>query len=141
MLSLGLTGVTTKLESAEDASQLPTWSPADVRAAQADTLAGLHSLTPGLGRLLDPPPVLALSGKVSLSSSAPHVRVDAPLRMLLLWHLLWLLLAEPPDRIQQCPECETIFYRVKKQAYCSRACANRVTQRRWRERHAATSTG
>jgi hypothetical protein len=52
-------------------------------------------------------------------------------------HVLYLLGLESPDRILRCPECDTIFYRIQKQAYCSRQCSNRATQRRWRERHEA----
>lgn len=140
MLSLGLAGIATDADISEDAKQLPTWGPEGVRAVQADTLAWLQSLThpvvPGESGV---PHALPLSGKVSLSSGGGRVHVIAPLRMLFFWHLLWLLLAEPPDRIHRCPECGTIFYRVKKQAYCSRTCGNRVTQRRWRERQEASA--
>jgi hypothetical protein len=140
MLSLGLLGIVPDAEDAEVVHPFSTWAVEDVRTLQADTLAWLQSFTapivPGEGFL---PHALPLSGKVSLSPHGPHVHVIAPVRMLFFWYLLWLLLAEPPDRIQRCPECETIFYRVKKQAYCSRACGNRATQRRWRERHAGAA--
>ena len=88
------------------------------------------------GRVSVDPNGLPLAGEVLLGPSGVRpVQVIAPLRMLFFWYLFWLLLAEPPDRIQRCPECATIFFRVKKQAYCSRTCGNRATQRRWRERH------
>jgi hypothetical protein len=42
------------------------------------------------------------------------------------------LLAGPADMILRCPECATLFYRVRKQQYCSRACVNKATVRKWR---------
>ena len=49
--------------------------------------------------------------------------------LLILFHLLS---REPSDRIYRCPECKSIFYRVRRQKYCSRQCANRVSVRQWR---------
>src|SRR5262249_9087918 len=120
---------------------LDTWSVEDVRSLQADTLAWLQSLTaprdPGEGDL---PHRLPLAGEVAFGPSGfMPAQVFAPLRTLFFWYLFWLLLAEPWDRIQRCPECATIFVRIKKQAYCSRACGRRVTQRRWRERRAGST--
>ena len=37
-----------------------------------------------------------------------------------------LLSMEPSNRILRCPECQTIFYRVRRQQYCSPACTNKV---------------
>jgi hypothetical protein len=50
--------------------------------------------------------------------------------------LTWLLDQEPPRRILACPECHTLFYRHKLQAYCSRKCSTRVTVRNFRARQA-----
>jgi hypothetical protein len=46
--------------------------------------------------------------------------------------LYTLLSREPTDRILRCPECQTIFYRVRKQQYCSRPCVHRAAARKWR---------
>ena len=54
--------------------------------------------------------------------------------------LTWLLEQEPPGRILACPECRTLFYRFKQQAYCSRKCGNRLTVRNFRARQAAGSS-
>jgi hypothetical protein len=54
-----------------------------------------------------------------------------------LYMLEWLLDQEPPGRILTCPECGTLFYRFKHQAYCSRKCGNRLTVRNFRARQAA----
>jgi hypothetical protein len=52
--------------------------------------------------------------------------------------LLYLLLSrEPTDRIMRCPECKTMFYRMRKQRYCTRPCVNRANMRKWRQ----TATG
>jgi hypothetical protein len=42
-----------------------------------------------------------------------------------------LLMEEGVSRIQNCPECGRVFYRVRKQLYCSKTCINRVTRRKW----------
>ena len=55
------------------------------------------------------------------------------------WHVQRLLLDAPLGKVVHCRECETIFYRVKQQVHCSRACTNRVSQRRFRERRDATT--
>lgn len=48
--------------------------------------------------------------------------------------LTWLVDQEPPRRILACPECGTLFYRYKQQAYCTRKCGNRLTVRNFRAR-------
>jgi endogenous inhibitor of DNA gyrase (YacG/DUF329 family) len=35
--------------------------------------------------------------------------------------------------VRRCPECQTVFYRVRKQQYCSRRCTNRANMRQWRQ--------
>lgn len=35
------------------------------------------------------------------------------------------------SEIQACPECARVFYRVRKQKYCSKTCINRVSRRNW----------
>jgi len=50
--------------------------------------------------------------------------------LLIVLDLLW----HHPGRIQRCKECEMIFYRVQKQLYCTRACANRASVRNHRQR-------
>jgi hypothetical protein len=49
---------------------------------------------------------------------------------------LWGLLAKVNTAsLLRCNECGTIFYKQRNQSLCSRTCVNRVSQRRWRERH------
>jgi hypothetical protein len=50
------------------------------------------------------------------------------------WHLQRLIMDGPIAKVVHCRECGTIFYRVKQQVHCSRACTNRVSQRRFRAR-------
>jgi hypothetical protein len=50
------------------------------------------------------------------------------------WQLQHLITSTPIGKVAHCRECDTIFYRVKQQVYCSRACTNRVSTRRFRER-------
>lgn len=37
-------------------------------------------------------------------------------------------------RILTCPECREPFYRVRKQKYCSRLCANNASVKRYRQK-------
>jgi hypothetical protein len=46
--------------------------------------------------------------------------------------LNFLLWNEPANRILRCPVCEKIFYRNRKQQYCSRTCTNRANVQNWR---------
>jgi hypothetical protein len=46
---------------------------------------------------------------------------------------LVFLLQKDASHIRRCPECGVIFYRVRKQAYCSRRCTNRANMRAWRQ--------
>ena len=81
-----------------------------------------------------------ITGQFSLSSfpdlrkkSSSHLMIKGPTRDVFLMTLLVLLNHEPTDRILRCPECHTIFYRVRKQQYCSRPCTNRANVRQWRQ--------
>ncbi|HET6268381.1 MAG TPA: hypothetical protein VFG11_11735 [Acidobacteriota bacterium] len=69
---------------------------------------------------------LALPAKTLLLASGPTDVIT-----LLVLH--YLLSCEPANRLLRCPECGKIFYRIRKQAYCSRACTNRVLFRRWQQ--------
>jgi hypothetical protein len=59
-------------------------------------------------------------------------RVKLPVRGAFFLTLGVLLWQEPTHRILQCPECNTIFYRVRNQQYCGRTCVNRANKRAWR---------
>ena len=49
---------------------------------------------------------------------------------------LWVLLGHVNTAsLMRCRECSAIFYRQRNQEFCGRTCVNRVSQRRWRERH------
>lgn len=41
------------------------------------------------------------------------------------------LIQEGTSQLATCPECKRIFYRVRKQVYCSKTCINRVSRRNW----------
>jgi hypothetical protein len=56
---------------------------------------------------------------------------DGRLRDLFLSTLVFLL-ARDVAHVRRCPECQTIFYRVRKQRYCTRTCTNRANMRDWR---------
>jgi hypothetical protein len=56
---------------------------------------------------------------------------DGRLRDLFLSTLVFLLTRDVAH-VRRCPECQTIFYRVRKQRYCTRTCTNRANMRDWR---------
>jgi hypothetical protein len=83
------------------------------------------------------PPLFSLSLYSQLLAQYPHTEHQRPcfqgqMRHLFHFTLMLLLGQEPPNRILRCPECKKIFYRVRKQRYCSRPCVNRATVRKWR---------
>jgi hypothetical protein len=53
-----------------------------------------------------------------------------------LMQLIMSLSQLPVNTLRRCPECETIFYRVRKQQYCSRPCVHRANMRTWRQSNA-----
>jgi hypothetical protein len=56
-----------------------------------------------------------------------------PFRDAFLMQLMTTLIQLPLDTVRRCPECEAIFYRIRKQRYCSRTCTNRANMREWRK--------
>ena len=81
----------------------------------------------------------SLSPVGSLSLARVSVACVGPPEHVFLWYAQALILHSPLEKVAHCRECQTIFYRVKQQVHCSRACTNRVSQRRLRARVAATS--
>jgi hypothetical protein len=53
----------------------------------------------------------------------------------ILMQVIWALTQVPLDTVRRCPECGTIFYRVRHQRFCSSTCRNRVNTRHFREVH------
>jgi hypothetical protein len=62
--------------------------------------------------------------------------VNGSFRDRVLWTLSHLIGDAPTDAIRACPECGTLFYRVRKQQYCSPRCVKRVAMRQWRKTEA-----
>jgi len=80
-------------------------------------------------------PTVHIEGDFYLADFRPEtvICVSGPTRDMADIVLLALLNKEPSNRVLRCPECNTLFYRIKKQAYCSRTCVNRATVREWRK--------
>jgi endogenous inhibitor of DNA gyrase (YacG/DUF329 family) len=78
-------------------------------------------------------------------STIPMIRVEAEwgasagfvaahvgsAREAVLLRLLYLLARHGHESIRPCPECGRLFWRVRRQLYCSRTCVNRVNMRAW----------
>jgi hypothetical protein len=126
-----------------DGPQLTDMPEADIKALQAETQAVFTEVV----TTRNPPhkteydieiparwAIISLDAH-PLSKGRPGrnlVVVKGTARNMFLLVLLLLLKEEPTDRILPCPECGRLFYRVRKQAYCSRSCVNRATVRKWR---------
>jgi hypothetical protein len=61
-----------------------------------------------------------------------HIIAQGPTHDMFLLTLMFLLNQEPSGRLKRCPECKAVFYRIKKQRYCSPTCTNKTTMSRWR---------
>jgi hypothetical protein len=59
--------------------------------------------------------------------------VTGPLLEVACATLCFLLRSETAQRLRRCPECDTLFFRVRKQLYCSRHCVNAANMRAWRK--------
>lgn len=121
------------------------WSQDDVRALQGDVSKLLRGLVEararGGGGIL---PGLEIHGPVHIAfmpfadgrtGLLLNDMGQAPIRSIFLLVLALLLNREPSPRVQRCPEatCEhQLFYRVRKQRYCSPACVTRANKRRYR---------
>jgi hypothetical protein len=79
---------------------------------------------------------LALDAMGDRLHKKPVLIACGAVRDLFLLVTFMLLKEVGTDHILRCPECGRLFYRGKNQRYCSRPCVNRVSQRRWQERHA-----
>jgi hypothetical protein len=66
------------------------------------------------------------------SESLPPVLVTTgAARDVFLMKLFFLMLQHGCANIKSCPECGRLFWRVRRQKYCSRTCVNRVNMREW----------
>jgi predicted RNA-binding Zn ribbon-like protein len=114
------------------------------RALQKEVRKILREIATGKATRTPSAPISKITVKLGVLS-IPHLKSRAAdMRMLMvtgktrdgfLLGLSWLLAHEPVDRIRICKasDCETIFYRNRKQLFCSTRCANRQFQREQRE--------
>jgi hypothetical protein len=75
-------------------------------------------------------------GLLANAQGYTHLVIEGTTRDLFFWVLALLLKDDQWQAIVRCAACGTVFYRYKGQMYCSKTCVNRVTQQRWRDRHA-----
>jgi hypothetical protein len=131
-----------------ESPQPEEYAPEDFRALQAevrDLLAVVVASRPT--NEIWPYKPIQVSGAAPHVSSLPaaqpgrhFVSFQGATRDLFLLRILRLLGQVNTAGLRRCPECDTVFLRNRNQAYCSRTCVNRVTQRRWRERQDAAPT-
>ena len=68
----------------------------------------------------------------SLLKSNSPVEISGTLEELMQSALLTLLRdIALRGRIEECPECQRLFLRTRRQVYCSRTCLNRISRRQW----------
>lgn len=110
----------------------------EIRGIQQHLKMGLDSLLAGGGwQLPGTPDGIVLerwAGKDGVYRTHQTLRADFPLTF---WIAVadWLVAAGP--RLRACPECRTPFLSIRRQAYCSTQCSQRVRSRRWYVAHAA----
>jgi len=61
----------------------------------------------------------------------PRVVATGEVRDVALEVLFSVLASVEADRLRRCPECGTIFLRMRKQLYCTRKCVNKANKRAW----------
>lgn len=65
-------------------------------------------------------------------TKGPCVELSGEYPTLLFVKAVLLLAAEPAAaRLRLCPECESMFLRIRKQQYCGRKCVNKANMRAW----------
>jgi hypothetical protein len=111
---------------------------------QAEALQFLDDLiaVPGDASFKLSDPVRVQGGSLCLIADAQgrtQLVLEGTTRDLFFLVLGMLLKDEPWPAIVRCVACGTIFYRYKGQLYCKKACLNRVTQQRWRDRQASAT--
>jgi hypothetical protein len=137
-----------------EGSVFPHLSEDEVKVLQRDTLIILYTIVNA------PSPILTRHMDTSWSPASIEFLFDIPTRVTLIrqepppepqgspWRnllgirgtardmfrlvLCLVLMLESTDRILPCPECKKLFYRIRRQEYCSRACVNRANVRKWR---------
>ena len=60
--------------------------------------------------------------------------VKGEIRDVVMLLYLHLMASQDTAALARCKECERVYLRQPNQRYCSKACANKVGQRAWRER-------
>lgn len=60
------------------------------------------------------------------------LQVMSSVRDVFLLTLMHLITQGNTSPVRRCPECQTFFYRIRRQRYCSRRCVNRANKRAWR---------
>jgi hypothetical protein len=101
------------------------------RRAYDDALQRGEDAKPPAG----PPPKIQFTPQLDWPEGSTQDAVlfaSGELRDLFLLRLVFLL-QKDASHVRSCPECKTIFYRVRKQEYCSRRCTNRANMREWRK--------
>jgi hypothetical protein len=110
------------------------FSEQDIRALHGEVCRILYSVARGDFLVAELVPIQGYFGiKRSWQDNEQIMIACGPTHEMALMTLLHLLNQGPLDRLQNCPECGTIFFRVQKQRYCSLRCTKRVNARALRE--------
>ena len=124
------------------------YTPDDFARLQGETRALLGGLVVGRDALQAPDggadaPQIALGAGLRLAvlplppPLRPRLTITGATRDMFLFTLASLLTTGAVEKLRQCPECRTIFYRIRKQIFCTRGCTNRAAQRALRKKPGA----
>jgi hypothetical protein len=123
------------------ASQRTPLTEEEVRGLQQNTrefvtiaLKEEHLFAPGDTPVRATKPVtLTASYQLWCPGSARFLFIEGALPDMFLLVLHLLLIRGADTHLRACPECETIFLRVRKQIFCTTRCKKRANIRAWRQ--------
>ncbi len=123
-----------------DAAQPKDYAIADFKVLQKEVFSILDNLVKGR----DAVPLSSTPCKITVALTAFSLRgvqnrailmAQGSTRDMFLLRLYLLLSQEPIDRILRCKaaDCDRLFYRKRKQEFCSQRCTNRQYQKKYRD--------
>ena len=112
--------------------QRPSDPEKEVRAVHADLRQLVRQYAAG-----GPPTLIPVSAKIAAfggETTAGRFLAEGNVRDITILAVVALLAQADSPPIALCPEDDKLFFRVRRQQYCSRSCVNRANARAYRQR-------
>jgi len=111
------------------------------RELQSDIRCLLRGIAPAQGDEVSGPPLFTTKQEWTALRLGGHVVLQAfaPVRDAVLFLLMLLLAVNGLQNVRRCPAkgCGRVFWKVRRQLYCSRTCVNRENMRAWTRKQRA----